>query len=1533
MVKKKLTIFMVFLMFFSLFASSGVFANATTLNEEESEFPTFNFDFGTESSPVAEGYTKVSELTEYSSEKGFGLELVRAGDSRDQNDPSDLLRDFVLASGNTFKVDVPNGEYEVLIVTGSQFDNNRTSYSLQGDEVKGGDRSGAGEFITYEEDVSVEDGQVAISFSNEWARINAVQIVPLGVEESTDEPVHYQFDFGSATSPVEDGYTQVASDLVYEETIGYGLDQVVDSRNREGPDDLRRDFTIFTGNYEFKVDLPNGEYDVHIISGDEDAGNRTGFIIEGEDKGNTHVGSGNYIEFKETITIEDGQLNIEVTNDRRINGIEIVQVADEEGNPFEPTEPADPTDPSEPTEPSEPELIHSKFDFGSTSSPVEDGYLQVTNTMVYSEERGYGLDKEVGYRDRSGPDDLRRDFTNHDSNYEFKVDLPNGEYDVLIISGDDAAANRTGFIIEGEDKGNTHVASENYIEFEDTITVEDAQLNIEVTNDRRINGIEIVQVSVEEEAPTHPDEPFYLMFDFGNGPVADGYQQVTNTTLYNEEIGYGINKNVAERDRGEPDDLRRDFILDGNYEFKADIPNGEYFVRIIAGDTIAFNRSSFIVEGENLGNVTSGAGSFGVLTHTVNITDGQLNVEIGENGRINGLEIMTLTEISSLEVSDLSFSPETVHLSWDEDSSAASFNVYRKEEGQDSFTLIGNTTEASFDDEDVQLGHTYTYAVTAVNEFGVESPRSNEVTAAVVDESVQAPISPDGLSVGDQSQGEVTFSWNGVDNAVRYHVYRTRYNPEDFPDTNIFERIGETEHPTFTDEDIFSPNPYYYVVRAVNEGGISEASHVLEAQEREKLELRVCGAGEFDAEVIEMEDGSWQVINDDVIYTGHDMLEAMQTAVDSLTPDRTTQESVVVRGSGTIPTNASLDLPSHTSFEVCGTIHVEGQGEFDYDNHQAPVRIRYAENVSVPYLNLTGSPNFGIYVRTSEDIHLGQIDLRLDSGLGIRIDSRDDDSVYGTRNVQIDNVYVSGTSAHGVETYGVDGISIGTVTAVNTGYSGVLLNDTINADVDAVYGFGAGTGTGYAAFRMANRNGHIDDEYTTNNRIGEVVARGGGRGIFSVSRSGGAVIEYVDIANTGNNAILLENGYNIAIKGGIVEGPSGIRIAARDDMPNNSDILMENLTVRNSEIVESPCGDNIVFRNITLDNSTANICSEIEDAIEPEDPSDPGDDEPGTDPGNPEDPVDRPETFEPNEEGVVDFNEENLVESSTVTVKLSEGRNSVTFNGSILSSKNVSVNFEIEDENGKIVKVTIPANVFEGVTGDVTYTVSKVNKDNITDGDKVKSNVYQFTLEGMDTSNFAEAVTIEIPVDSQDNPDKLVIRYFNETSEQWEDILDSVSYDEEREVVIGKTTHFSIFAVFEESAQDSGNGEAGTDPGDEPGTDPGTNSGDGDTDPGESDTGTNSGDGDTDPGESDTGTNSGDGDIDPGESDTGTDSGDGGTEPGEGDTETVVGDQKLPETSTSMYTMLLLGLVLLLIGTATFLISRKTGRRNCTQNI
>ena len=349
-----------------------------------------------------------------------------------------------------------------------------------------------------------------------------------------------------------------------------------------------------------------------------------------------------------------------------------------------------------------------------------------------------------------------------------------------------------------------------------------------------------------------------------------------------------------------------------------------------------------------------------------------------------------------------------------------------------------------------------------------------------------------------------------------------------------------------------------------------------------------CGSGSFNAEA-SLNGRTWTARNSGrTVYTGTDMRAAMQAALNSLTPNRRSQQRVVVNGSGAISANDRVTLSSYTTLHVCGTIDVTGSGSGD----KAPIFARGATDIEVTHLRLTGRPVYGIFMRDVSNLTLGVIDMRLSGrGLGIRIDNHGNRAVRA-RNINIESVYVSGSSDHGVETAGVDGIRIGRVTAHNTGGAGLLLNDTTNATVGTVDGQGAGTGTGYAAFRMANRNGRVGNGYPTNIRVGTVIARGGGRGIFCVSDSGGAVIDRVDIANTGGHAILIENCHNVTIAAvsGTVTNGAEIRIASRPTFPASSGNTVQNLTVRDTGIRLSPCGSRNMIRNVTRVNASLAWC-------------------------------------------------------------------------------------------------------------------------------------------------------------------------------------------------------------------------------------------------------------------------------------------------------------------------------------------------------
>lgn len=309
------------------------------------------------------------------------------------------------------------------------------------------------------------------------------------------------------------------------------------------------------------------------------------------------------------------------------------------------------------------------------------------------------------------------------------------------------------------------------------------------------------------------------------------------------------------------------------------------------------------------------------------------------------------------------------------------------------------------------------------------------------------------------------------------------------------------------------------------------------------------------------------------VYSGSDYRAAVQAGVDTISSG----QRVAVMASGNIGAS-TITIQSGKTFEGCGMITVgnrSGRGAIEAIN---------TTDVNIAFLKMSGNPYFGLRFSGTNGLKLGDIDLTLSGGLGIRFDR---DAAWNY-NVTMNDVYVSGAGSHAVETWNIDGFNITKVTARNVGESGLLIQNSRNGWVGTVDGNNVGAGTGYATFRMANTNGKTaSGGYATNIWVDNVISRGGGRGIFCVSQSGGVVIKNVDLASNGNNSVLIENCYNVSIRGGTVNGGGEVRLAARTEFANNKDIWMI-MTVNNTSVRESPCGENT---NWTISgNASMNVC-------------------------------------------------------------------------------------------------------------------------------------------------------------------------------------------------------------------------------------------------------------------------------------------------------------------------------------------------------
>ncbi|KAE8153824.1 hypothetical protein BDV25DRAFT_148856 [Aspergillus avenaceus] len=324
-----------------------------------------------------------------------------------------------------------------------------------------------------------------------------------------------------------------------------------------------------------------------------------------------------------------------------------------------------------------------------------------------------------------------------------------------------------------------------------------------------------------------------------------------------------------------------------------------------------------------------------------------------------------------------------------------------------------------------------------------------------------------------------------------------------------------------------------------------------------------CGSGTPDATVTG-EDGTFTAtVGSESVYSGPDYHTAIQTALDAISSG----QRLSVSASGSIGTKI-INIDSGKIFEGCGTIDTEfnekGRGAIESLN---------TDGVEIPYLTMTGDPYFGMRFYGVTGLSLGEITMNLSGGLGIRFE-RDEAA---NADVSMGVITVTGAGSHAVETWNIDGLTINEVIARDVGECGLLLQKTTNAEVGLVDGDNVAAGTGYATFRMANNNGQLEDgSYTTNVVVDRVVSRGGGRGIFCVSQSGGVEIKDVDLADNENNAILIENCYGVSILGGTVTGGGEVRLSARDEFPNTSDISIT-LEVNDNSVTENPCGENVTW--------------------------------------------------------------------------------------------------------------------------------------------------------------------------------------------------------------------------------------------------------------------------------------------------------------------------------------------------------------------
>jgi len=147
----------------------------------------FKYDFGTASSPLASGFTKVTEATVYTA-GAFGWTDVTTLESRDRSAlADDLKRDFVMSSSaaRSFKVDLPNGNYSITTTMGdNDFAHDNMVVKANGNLALADVDSASGAFTANTFTVIVSGGSLTLEFSDAagldpaWV-VNAITITKI----------------------------------------------------------------------------------------------------------------------------------------------------------------------------------------------------------------------------------------------------------------------------------------------------------------------------------------------------------------------------------------------------------------------------------------------------------------------------------------------------------------------------------------------------------------------------------------------------------------------------------------------------------------------------------------------------------------------------------------------------------------------------------------------------------------------------------------------------------------------------------------------------------------------------------------------------------------------------------------------------------------------------------------------------------------------------------------------------------------------------------------------------------------------------------------------------------------------------------------------------------------------------------------------------------------------------------------------------------------------------------------------------------
>ncbi len=143
-------------------------------------------------------------------------------------------------------------------------------------------------------------------------------------------------------------------------------------------------------------------------------------------------------------------------------------------------------------------------------------------------------------------------------------------------------------------------------------------------------------------------------------------------------------------------------------------------------------------------------------------------------------------------------------VTWEAVEGASKYQVYRSDSRAGNYTRIYTTAGTSFTNTSAVVGQTYYYKVKTVFADTAITPKFSSPKGTVCDLARPA-ISLNNVS----STGKIKLSWEAVDGAVKYQIYRATEKD------GTYTRIYTTKGTSFTNTSLDAGKTYYYKVRAL----------------------------------------------------------------------------------------------------------------------------------------------------------------------------------------------------------------------------------------------------------------------------------------------------------------------------------------------------------------------------------------------------------------------------------------------------------------------------------------------------------------------------------------------------------------------------------------------------------------------------------------------------------------------------------------------------------------------------------------------